>query len=330
MEPLVLRCDSLAPALAELQSAGLALVAICPADGPVVAVLASSSGRPVHLIQDNAHDWKQCLDICTGGDPPMPPLINAKYSIKRAPTVEERGVGRAGMCYNDLIEDRLNGRVVGSLISVPDGGLLNDYVHHHRIRFQLIYCRRGWVRVLYENNGEPFVMEPGDCVLQPPHIRHRVLEASKGMEVVEIASPSVHATFTDREMVLPNGVVDTEKVYGQGQKFVRHEAKKAEYKPSRFNGWMERDTEIGAATSGNFWVRALKPSQTDPADLSHSGELLFWFILSGSVELTKEDDGSKDVLNVDDSVCVPSGMKVVARSREQETEILEVHFPHPA
>jgi quercetin dioxygenase-like cupin family protein len=41
----------------------------------------------------------------------------------------------------------------------------------------MIYCHRGWVRVVYEDQGEPFVMHPGDCVLQPPGIRHRVLEA---------------------------------------------------------------------------------------------------------------------------------------------------------
>ena len=53
----------------------------------------------------------------------------------------------------------------------------------------MIAVRRGWVRVVYEDQGEPFVMEAGDLVLQPPGIRHRVLESSPGLEVVEITLP---------------------------------------------------------------------------------------------------------------------------------------------
>ena len=53
----------------------------------------------------------------------------------------------------------------------------------------MIYVRRGWVRVVYEDQGEPFVMHEGDLVLQPPEIRHRVLESSPGLEVIEIGAP---------------------------------------------------------------------------------------------------------------------------------------------
>ena len=66
----------------------------------------------------------------------------------------------------------------------------------------MIYVRRGWVRVVYEDQGEPFVMREGDLVLQPPAIRHRVLESSPGLEVIEIGAPAVHATFADHEMEL--------------------------------------------------------------------------------------------------------------------------------
>ena len=59
-------------------------------------------------------------------------------------------------------------------------------------RFSGARRRRGWVRLVYEDQGEPFVLKAGDLVLQPPEIRHRVLESSTGLEVVEIASPAVH------------------------------------------------------------------------------------------------------------------------------------------
>ena len=84
------------------------------------------------------------------------------------------------MLYRDLIPGRLGGRYIASLISIPEGGPVADWVHFHRVAFQMIYVRRGWVRVVYEDQGEPFVMREGDLVLQPPEIRHRVLESSPG------------------------------------------------------------------------------------------------------------------------------------------------------
>ena len=65
----------------------------------------------------------------------------------------------------------------------------------------------GWVRVVYEDQGPPFVVEAGDCVLQPPGIRHRVLESSAGLEVVEVTCPAAHPTHADHDMTLPTPAV---------------------------------------------------------------------------------------------------------------------------
>ena len=46
-------------------------------------------------------------------------------------------------------------------------------------------------------------MHPGDCVLQPPQIRHRVLESSAGLEVLEISCPAEHETWADADLDLP-------------------------------------------------------------------------------------------------------------------------------
>ena len=67
----------------------------------------------------------------------------------------------------------------------------------------MIYCYKGWVRVVYDDQGPPFVMHAGDCVLQPPEIRHRVLESSPGLEVIEIGCPAQHETWADPELDLP-------------------------------------------------------------------------------------------------------------------------------
>ena len=37
-----------------------------------------------------------------------------------------------------------------------------------QVGFQLIFCYRGWVEVVYEDQGAPFVLHAGDCVIQGP------------------------------------------------------------------------------------------------------------------------------------------------------------------
>ena len=63
------------------------------------------------------------------------------------------GTGRTGMQYRDLISQREGGRFIASHIRIPGGGPVPDYVHYHKIRFQMIYCYHGWVRLSYEDQG---------------------------------------------------------------------------------------------------------------------------------------------------------------------------------
>jgi quercetin dioxygenase-like cupin family protein len=156
-------------------------------------------------------------------------------------------VGRAEMLYRDLIPDREGGRIIASHIRIPRGGEVPDYVHFHRVRFQLIYCWRGWVRVVYQDQGPPFVLEPGDCVLQPPAIRHRVLECSPGLEVIEVASPAHHETSADPDLALPTASLRPERDF-DGQRFARHQAARASWR--RRSGVEVRDLGIAGATGG--------------------------------------------------------------------------------
>jgi quercetin dioxygenase-like cupin family protein len=152
-------------------------------------------------------------------------------------------------------------------------------VHFHRIAVQLIYIRRGWVRVAYEDQGEPFVMRPGDLVLQPPEIRHRVLESSDGLEVVEITAPALHATFADHELQLPSGTAG-DRTYG-GQHFLFHVAAETPWTP--FRGGEARETAIKQATSGLADVRTVRAGAGRRIDFpAHDGELAFGFVLDGS------------------------------------------------
>jgi quercetin dioxygenase-like cupin family protein len=125
------------------------------------------------------------------------------------------------MRYRDLVPGRLGGRLIASHIEIPAGGEVPDYVHFHDIEFQMIFCAAGWVRLVYEDQGEPFVLRAGDCVLQPPLIRHRVLEASAGLEVIEIGGPAEHLTRREHRLELPTTTVHDDRDF-RGQRFVRH------------------------------------------------------------------------------------------------------------
>src|SRR5204862_4295917 len=100
----------------------------------------------------------------------------------------------------------------------------------------MIVCRRGWARLVYEDQGPPFLLEAGDCVLQPPEIRHRVLESSPGLEVVEIGCPALHETFADNALDLPNPRLAPDRNFG-GQKFLRHVAASGAWRPWRVPGF---------------------------------------------------------------------------------------------
>jgi mannose-6-phosphate isomerase-like protein (cupin superfamily) len=241
---------------------------------------------------------------------------------------DQWSVGRAGMQYRDLIPGRLGGRFVASHIRIPDGGPVPDYVHYHHVRFQMIFCKAGWVRVVYEDQGEPFVLEAGDCVLQPPTIRHRVLEASPGLEVIEIGCPAIHETMADPELELPNSLVQSDRTYG-GQRFVRHIARVADWKtwPTvAAQGFTARDTGIADATDDLASVRVIRASSdavTTPT--SHGGELMFLFVLKGSLAIESAALGNH-TLAAEDSVVIPAGAEYLLRG-EKGMEMLEVVLP---
>jgi quercetin dioxygenase-like cupin family protein len=282
-------CEDFGLALDDLRGQGFRLDVIYPADDPHTAIL-SGGGETVRLTSQP--------------DAPRPtgelPSFKPEFVMTRAGT--DAGEGRAGMLYRDLIPSRLGGRYIASHIAIPQGGPVADWVHFHRIAFQLIAVRRGWVRVVYEDQGEPFVMEPGDMVLQPPQIRHRVLESSPGLEVVEITCPALHETFADHEMNLPTDRVDRTRLFG-GQSFVRHVSSETPWLP--FNGGEAQETAIAEATGGLAEVRVIRAAGSPAiAFPPHDGELAFGFVVDGSAQL---DFRGKHRLGPADSFVIPPG-----------------------
>ncbi len=277
---------------------GFRIDVIFPADAPRVVNL-SGSGIDIRLEQDGG--------VVAG----------------------EWGTGRAGMEYRDLIPDRLGGQLIASHIRIQSGGPVPDYVHHHDVSFQMIYCYKGWVKVVYEDQGPPFVMRAGDCVLQPPHIRHRVLECSDNMEVIEVSSPAEHETFVDHDLSLPNENIDSTRDFG-GQRFVFHESGKAAWEPGIDANSESRDTGIAMATNGRASVRVVRPVGP-PRDIELVNEkgLLFIFVLAGSTRIQGHVD-SKLVLAAGDSHVLPVNESAKAVDWTPDVELLLVVTTNPS
>lgn len=281
-------CEDLSAALGDLRRDGFRLDVIYPADDPHTALL--SKGEELVRLTSRADALKP---------PEVLPPFEPEFVITRAGA--EAAKGRAGMLYRDLIPTRLGGRYIASHISIPEGGAVSDLVHFHRIAFQLIYVRRGWVRVVYQDQGEPFIMNEGDFVLQPPEIRHRVLESSPGFEVVEIGAPAVHATFAEHVLELPNGRNEG-RVYG-GQYFLHHVAAETPWTP--FGGGEAQESAMKLATTGLAQVRTIRPVDGQRIEFpAHDGELEFGFVLDGSA--TIEFRGAHG-LNPEDAFAIPPG-----------------------
>ena len=65
--------------------------------------------------------------------------------------------------------------------------------HYHDVDFQMIYVLKGWIKAEYDGEGE-VTMREGSCWLQPPKIKHSVLDYSHDCELLEIILPADFAT----------------------------------------------------------------------------------------------------------------------------------------
>ncbi len=61
--------------------------------------------------------------------------------------------------------------------------------HFHDVDVQMIYVLKGWIRSEFEGQGE-VTMRAGAAWLQPPRIKHTVLDYSDDCELLEIILPA--------------------------------------------------------------------------------------------------------------------------------------------
>jgi len=321
---------------------------IYPADDPEVAVL---SGHGLRIrIQKGATEAPGTLRILTEDpdgfadgmreliapngtrieiDELNPPLVMPQtehaFVVRRLADQAPWVIGRAGMEYRDLVPSRLGGAMIASHIRVPDGPV-PDMVHFHKVGFQLIFCIHGWVDVLYEDQGGPRRLHAGDCFIQPPQIRHKVLHAADGIEVIEIGVPAEHVTEIDHDMELPTAITRPEREW-DGQRFVHSVGSDGVFKPFRVPGFEARDTTINANTKGVASVMVARPAgEAAPVWTRHHGDILFNFVMSGSMVL--EGEGKAPYrLEKGDAFVIPPRMATRYSEPTEDLQLLEVTLP---
>jgi quercetin dioxygenase-like cupin family protein len=330
VDRLGFRVDSIfpaeAPVVAVLRGHGLRLRLDPEARSSEVALRISSTdlaalGGPGQLVAPDG----TTVDLVDADPRVVLPPLQQSFVLQRAADDASWTVGRAGMRYRDLIPGRQGGRFVASHIHIPTAGPVPDYVHFHKIRFQMIYCYRGWTRLVYEDQGEPFTMQAGDCVLQPPRIRHRVLESSAGLEVIEIGCPALHETLADPEMSLPTATVRPDRDF-DGQRFVFHQAADAKWTGDH-DGFQRRRFGFTEATSGLAEASVLRSDGSADSPLrSHDGEFLFGFVLDGRVALRRES-ASDTPLTSGDCFVIPANQEFALIAASADLGLLEVVLP---
>jgi quercetin dioxygenase-like cupin family protein len=325
------------------QELGLGVESIFPADDPARAVLwghglrvelrrglDADAGCLVFEVDGEAPDARIApngtrIEFVSRDRPVELPALESARVLTRMGDDCAWGEGRAGMLYRDLIPGRLGGRFIASHIRIEAGGPVPDYAHFHQVRFQMIFCYRGWVRVVYEDQGEPFVLQAGDCVIQPPTIRHQVLESSPGLEVIEIGCPAQHETHADREILLPTGRLAPERDFG-GQRFVRHVATEATWIPWHVEGFSCREFGFREATDGLAEARVVRFEGGQPSAQHSQGEFHFLFVLRGDLVLEFAEELPL-TMKEGDCIVIPAGEAHRFASCGSGLELLELTLP---
>ena len=62
-------------------------------------------------------------------------------------------------------------------------------LHYHDVEFQMVYVLKGSIKTELEGQGA-VTMREGSCWIQPPRIRHKVLDYSDDCRVLEIVLPA--------------------------------------------------------------------------------------------------------------------------------------------
>ena len=322
---------------------GFKLDSIFPADNPTIADMhgynclirldMNSSNNPPTLLLESEFE-KPDLIAPNGARiiRKVSPIFkqnkiksNTKFILTSFKQNSNWHTGRAGMLYRDLIPSRLSGQLIASHIQIPIGGPVPDMIHYHQVDFQLIYCYKGWVKVVYEDQGKAIILKTGDCVTQPPEIRHRVLEASDQLEVIEIGLPASHMTYFDHKLALPTANILPKRKFSD-QTFCHHIRDDKNWNRIDSIKLEFLQTNVIKHSNNIASVQTIRPSKqsVESAEMKNQANILFYFVLSGQSALSLENQSYCIVTN--DSFIIPSKSNYKFENMTSDLELLEIQI----
>lgn len=127
------------------------------------------------------------------------------------------------------------------------------------------------------------IAQGGILPTPPPEIRHRVLWAEEGSEVVELGMPAFHETWVEHEITLPTGDVRRDRDFN-GPRFIHHIA-------TDFPDSCVRDTGVNAASGGVCDVKVIRSGNEAfvPELFAEERETIFGFVLHGEIRSTSSN-----------------------------------------
>ena len=134
-------------------------------------------------------------------------------------------------------------------------------------------------------------------------------------------------TTIDHDLELPTKSFDPDRKY-QGQHFCHHVAKDAKWKPWRLKDFEFRDTGINTATVGlaSVHVARILNESSERLASSHDADILFTFIMNGSMELAA-NKYQLSSLKAGDAYVIPPGLQYELVNISSDLELLEVSLP---
>jgi uncharacterized RmlC-like cupin family protein len=126
-------------------------------------------------------------------DAPLP-QAGTRTTVSRAEGATHDAGLRVFFTYRDLAIAGASGGAYGAnVIRAIPGVHAQPHWHTHELAFQMVFILKGWVKFEYADIGE-VTLHPGDVVYQPPMVRHREVDHSDDLELVEITSPAEFVT----------------------------------------------------------------------------------------------------------------------------------------
>ena len=122
-----------------------------------------------------------------------------KFNVSVAENASYKDGLRDFLEYRDLgISEASNGDYKAHILRVKknfkgDQEMHTTGFHKHMVDFQMYYVLNGWVKLIYDGEGE-LTFKKGDCVMAPAAIKHNELSCSDDFEALEILSPAKHDT----------------------------------------------------------------------------------------------------------------------------------------